>query len=232
MNSPCASKRARNVLILIVCADFFSVVWMFALGALSARDEGLGVGPAAAKALHELSRKLPPLLVGFAIGLILVLVFLCRKPAAADTPVEAGKIAWRRMQVWVGLSFAPVLLIAAAMMSYHLATGQWQDLDWIAAVLFVIFGTVLVGHVLHRPDAERLYVLGTGDESRVNDERTQAVRGKAAQSTLNVFAGFLVLGGMLYETLVLGTWPILTGSAVIALICILGIATSYWNRRL
>jgi hypothetical protein len=232
MSNSRRSTRVRNVLILIACADFFTVVWMFALGALFARQEGLGVGAAAARALSELPRKLPPLLLGFAIGLTLVLVFLCRKPAAADTPVEAGKIAWRRLQVWIGLSFAPILLIAAAMMIYHLATGQWQDLDWIAAVLFVIFSTVLVGQLLHRPSPERLYVLGTDDDSRVNDERAQAVKGKAAETTLGIFTGILILGGILFETLVLGSWPILTGSLVVVLVGTLMVATSYWNRRL
>jgi pimeloyl-ACP methyl ester carboxylesterase len=224
--------RTRNVLIMLACACFFTVVWMYALQALFARQEGLGVGPAAARALHDLARKLPPVLVGYSIGLVVVLVFLCRKPDGAGTPAEAGRMVWKRLRSFVALSVAPFLLIAAAMMIYHLATDQWQDLDWILALLFVIFSTVLVGHLLHRPGPERLYVLGTGDASRVNDERAQAVRGKASETTLGIFAGVLVLGGTLYETLVLGSWPILTGSAVIALICILGIATSYWNRRL
>lgn len=234
MSNSRASSRTRNVLIMLACACTFSIVWMFALQALLARQEGLSVVAAAAKALHSLSRQLPPLLVGYAVGLALVLVFLCRKPegAGTGTPVETGRIAWQRLRSFVALSFAPFLLVAAGMMIYHLVTDQWQDLDWILALLFLIFSTVLVGHLLHRPSPERLYVLGTGDDSRVNDERAQMVRGKAAESTLGISAGVLVLGGMLYETLVLGTWPILTGSLIVILIGALGISTSYWNRRL
>jgi hypothetical protein len=74
--------------------------------------------------------------------------------------------------------------------------------------------------------------MGADDESRINDGRAQLVRGKAAETTLNVFALPLIVGGLVYETLVLGVWPILTGSLIVILIGALGISTSYWNRRL
>lgn len=162
VNNANTSLRLRGALTIGAAILLVNIVSMFSLGALFARQEGLGVGAAAARALHELARKLPPLLVGYAIGLVVVLVFLCRKPEAATTPVEAGRIAWQRLRSFVALSFLPFLLIAAAMMIYHLATGQCQDLYWILAFLFLVLGTVLVGHVLHRPNDERLYVLGTG----------------------------------------------------------------------
>lgn len=226
------SSRTRSTVVMLAGTCIYVVVLMFALGALFARQEGLGVGAAAARALHELSLKLPPVLVGYAVGLFLILFALSRKPHTAATPIEAGQAEWRRIRRWTTAGMAPFLVFAAGTMIYHLSTGDWQDIDWLLAVLFAIFSVAVVGNLAHTPSPERLYALGTGDASRVNDERVQQVRGKAAQTTLSIFAAFLVFGGTLYETLVLGAWPILTGSAVVVLVSILAIATAYWNRRI
>ena len=96
----------------------------------------------------------------------------------------------------------------------------------------VLFAATLVGYWVQRPSSERLYALGTGDTSRIHDERLQQVLGKAANTTLCIFAGVLILGGLVYETLVLGVWPILTAAEFVTLLVIWTIATSYWNRRL
>ena len=104
----------------------------------------------------------------------------------------------------------------------RLTSGQWQGSDWMIA-LSLLGLTAMVGIPwILRPSLESLYA----------DERSQEVQRKAAQLTLFIFIFVLLIGGTLYETMVLRTEPVLTGTLILILFLILTITNAYWSRRL
>jgi hypothetical protein len=146
--------------------------------------------------------------------------------------VEAARATWRRVRLLFTAAIAPLVLRQVWVMVGRLANGQWQGEDWILA-LSILAWVVMVGiQWVVPPSPEQLYALGTGDASRVNDERAQAVQGRAAQLTLFIFMFVLLIGGTLYETMVLRAWPVLTGAMFLILVLIWTITNAYWNRRL
>lgn len=232
MSETRTSPFFRRILIMMPLAFLTIVISMFATAAMFARQDGLAPGPAALKALQQLPQKLPPAVVGWIIGFGVILLMYARRPVQQESPVERGRIMWQRWRLVTAILAVPFLLIALVGMTYHLATGQWQDLDWLLAFLFVYFAAMLACLWLQRPSSERLYAIETGDRSRIMDERAQLVQGKAAQTTLSIFAAVLILGGGLYETVGLGRWPLLTGVELLVLLSVWVAAATYWDRRL
>lgn len=232
MSETRTSPFFRRILIMMPVGFLVIVISMFATAAMFARQDGLAPGPAALKALQQLPQKLLPVVVGITAGFGALLLLFGKKPAQQDSPVERGRATWQRWRLVTAILAVPFLLIAVVGMTYHLATGQWQDLDWLLAFLFVYFAAMLACLWLQRPSSERLYAIETGDRSRIMDERAQLVQGKAAGATLSIFTGVLILGGGLYETVGLGRWPLLTGVELLVLLSVWVAATTYWDRRL
>ena len=85
---------------------------------------------------------------------------------------------------------------------------------------------------LRKPTPEYLHALGTGDLSRLQDERAQRVGGAAAAVTLSIVVPILFLGGVLYEVLVRGEWPIRTGVELVIVLLVWSLAGWHWNRAL
>jgi hypothetical protein len=232
MSSSHTSSRVRSKLIAVLGVCVTVIVYMFAFEVLDARQEGMGVAAAVHSVLPHLPRMLPPILPACAVGVLFALLSFGRQPAGAGSPIEAGRVVWRRLRFWTTVVMASLLLMAAGVMFHDRAKGQWGALGWVFAVMFVIFTAQLIAQWVKRPSSERLYTLGTGDSSRLNDERSQQVRGKVANTTLTIFTIVLLMGGVVYETVVLGTEPVLTGAELLVLGLIWTIATIYWNRRL
>jgi uncharacterized membrane protein len=155
-------------------------------------------------------------------------LILGRRSTADESPVEAGRATWQRILLGPTAAMGPFLLWRAWAMVGRLANGQWQGSDWATLALWAMF----VIPWIVRPSTEELYVLGTGDGSRVKDERWQQVTGKAANLTIVIFVWVLLIGGALYETMVLRTEPVLTIAMLLILMLILAITNAYWSRRL
>jgi hypothetical protein len=109
--------------------------------------------------------------------------------------------------------------------------GVGQLLWWLAGITLPVIGAIF-WFWRRNPEHEAYIAQSTGDEAGLNDEREQLVKGKAATSTLYALAVPAILGGMLYETLFLGTYPVFTlCSGGIGLI-IWSVSYKYWNRKL
>jgi hypothetical protein len=153
---------------------------------------------------------------------------MCR-PDEAGTPVEDGKVIWKHKRLLYTLLSVPAIISMSSSMIRHIE--KKHDMDWGLASTIVFIIAMLIQHWL-RPNQDTLYVMGTGDTSRINDERAQQVQGKAAISTLNILWYISLSGGILYEMAVLGTWPLYTTVGILFISLIQGIATRYWDKRL
>ena len=185
--------------------------------------------PGAQDMMHDMMHDQQPAWLGaYMIVVILLSLILGRRSTADESPVEAGRATWQRIRLGPTVAMAPFLLWQVWVMVGRLASGQWQGSDWATLALWAMF----VIPWIVRPSTEDLYALGTGDGSRVKDERWQQVTGRAANLTIVIFMFVLLIGGSLYETMVLRTWPVLTGAMFLILVLILAITNAYWSRRL
>ena len=144
-----------------------------------------------------------------------------------------GAVIWRRLRR-VSVVCALIMLAYVAVGSvYFLMGGDGvEGWEWIPLLLLGLFAAGALLLYWRKPTPEYLHALETGDLSRVQDERAQRVGGAAAAITLSVALPILFFGGMLYEVLVRGEWPIRTGLEVGIILLMWSLASWHWNRTL
>jgi len=159
--------------------------------------------------------------------------FLFIRRGAGGQGTVPGAVIWRRMRR-VGVICALVMLAyVAAQFAYFLAGGEGvEGGEWKVLLPMGLFAAGALLFYRRKPSPEYLYALETGDGSRLQDERAQRVGGAAAALTLSVSLPILFFGGVLYEVLVRGEWPIRTYLELGVILLIWGLAGRHWNRVL
>lgn len=228
-------RTAHPRIIAIVIVFLSAVYSAICLRVLLARQEGLSTGAAVRTVLsfRELAHWGVVPVVVMALAVLLYVLIIRRVTAGPGTAAAPGAVQWRRLRLVVTIGVFPFVAFVAARLLYLLVTGgAVEESDWIAIGLGVFFGALVAGYWIIKPAPEYLYALETGDRSRMDDERAERVRGRSAVTTLSIFAVALFLGGVLYEVLVQGAWPIRSSSELGLILLIWGLASRYWNRAL
>jgi len=161
--------------------------------------------------------------------------FLINRPVAGEgiSPETAGSRQWRRMRLFATIPALAFILITAGWVSFIMLTGKdLPDLVLIMLGLAVFYAVVVMVYWIVKPTREYLYAQGTGDRSRIDDERAQAVKGKAAATTIPVFLGVIMLVGVPYEMLVQGVLPVRSYAEAGVILLVWGLASRHWNRKL
>ena len=152
---------------------------------------------------------------------------------APETARAIGLRRWRRMRLLatIGALLLTALLAASYLfpdfVGFRLDGAHWLALSVgvSAAIVFTVFWVV-------KPSREYLYAQGTGDRSRIDDERAQEVKGRAAATTIPVLLGVVLLVGVPYEMLVQGVLPFRSYAEMAAILLVWGLASWRWNRKL
>ena len=138
----------------------------------------------------------------------------------------------RTMRLIVTIGVLPYLLIAPYLIINAVLSGEWEGTHWFLVAMWVALLAILIAQWAVRPSPERREAIETGDFTRVQDERFQAVQGRSAVTTLNILVILLFVGGILYDVLVTRQWPFRSFVEIILIIVIWSIAGWWWNRKL
>lgn len=222
-------QRRVSLTVLLGLAAF--LIYMFSLRAMQVRQEGLGILEALITAAGGLVIWLPTAVM-FAVFFLLITSKRSKHLTDHGDAVEAGRRHWHRLRIIVAMGTIPALIILGGIALYRLLSGQWSNEDWLIIVMWGVYAAILIVYWLKPPSRERLYAMGTGDTSRIMDERAQQVLGKTASTTLSIFFILLVFIGGPYEMIVEGSWPRETLVIAFVLAAIWSIASAYWNRRM
>ena len=232
------SGRVKGMLkrfaILVVAMGCYAILRT----ALEARQDGLS--PAAAL-LDGISGGL------FSMGMVLVVVVLVvslvgailtlRGVAGKDTSREGARAAGSRLlrRHRLLLTVGGVLGIPVFAGPTALAVLTGKELPAHAlfhlgmAVLFVVSA---IASWIVKPTPDDLYAFGTGDRSRIDDERAQDVKGRSAVDAIRLFVALVLLVGVPYEVLIRGVWPLYSGVAAGAILLLWRLCSWHWNRKL
>ena len=231
MNEVRSRSHRRAIAIVVICV-LGSLFSPFCLMVLFARQEGASMGEALRTALsfRELAHWGWLGMAASAGGLSGYFLFI--RQGAGGQGTAPGAVIWRRMRrvsvICALLAFVSVALFLAA----GLAGGGIGGWEWMPLLVLGLFAGGALLLYLRKPSPEYLHALETGDRSRLEDERAQRVGGAAAAITLSVFVPMLLFGGVLYEVLVRGEWPIRTGLEVGVILVVWSLASWHWNRAL
>ena len=231
MNDVRSRSYRRGIAIFVVL--LVSLYPAFCLSVLLARRGGASIGEALRTALsfRELAHWgwLP--VVALAGGLSVY--FLVIRRGAGGGGTAPGAVQWRRLRLVSVIGALPLLVFVPAYLAYLLTIREGgEGWEWIAPLPL---GLVVAGSLLFwlkKPTPEYLHALETGDRSRLEDERAQRVGGAAAATTLSVFWPILLVGGVLYEVLILGELPIRSAAELGIVLLVWGVASWHWTRAL
>jgi hypothetical protein len=200
---------------------------------MAQRAQGLGVE----EAIHYVLTHWPIYLTVNLVILFGVMVAAIALPyrfrVPAGEPAAIGMQRFKLNRLVITLCMLPLLTLLLEKIVSHAMSGTLRGLNalvYLGCAITLLLGTVWqwVSH----PTPERLHALATGDTSRINDERMQMLRGTVAYHTLCISLGVLIPGGMIYEMIFLGIWPIHTLILVVVTGSTLLCAWWYWNRKL
>ena len=163
----------------------------------------------------------------------LYVLFVERPTAEAPDAIDAGRTRWKRMRLFCTILLVPEIIFFTTGLLYGLTRGQWDASHWpVVGVLCMMVASLVWYWVSPPPKRERLYALGTGDTSRVNDEREQMLTGKAAFTTLMIVIIVIGFGGSLYEAFITGNIPWRANIAVGMIFLIYKVSRWYWARKI
>ncbi|GEM_PF-1928118 len=227
------SRSRRRWIAVIVTIVLTQLYLLFCLRVLLARRGGASIGEALRAALPFYGPAdwvFVVVAASAAVGSVYA-VFI-RRGAGGDGTAP-GAVIWRRLRR-VSVICALIILAYVAVHSvYFLMGGDGvEGWEWMCLLPLGLFAAGALLSYRKKPTPEYLYALETGDLSRLHDERAQRVGGAAAAITLNVFLPILLFGGVLYEVLFRGEWPIRTGLEVGVILLIWGLAGRHWTRTL
>ena len=215
----------RGYVIVMLIALVSMSFGALALDLLLDRQQGLGIAEALANALSRLPGRVLPVLGMFIVVATVMVGILVSKRSSVPR--------WQRLRLLMIIGSLPAILVTLVRLIYLLVvrSARWESSDGMLAAVALVGLVMILAYWRTPPSPERVYALETGDSSRLRDERYRLVQGQAANTTLSVFFLVLLCGGLLYEILVTGQWPVRT-LVEVALICvILAGSTLYWNRR-
>lgn len=203
------------------------------LRVLLARQSGLGPFAAVHDALvgEGWQSWVVMTVVAFLMGLLVSRIYrpIDQEGTAPEEARAIGEHRWRRLRLFMTICFV-ICFVASVALSI---SGDFpDDHDWIAFASMFGLALVLVGYWLWRPTPDRLYVLATGDRSRVDDERAREVAGRSAFTTIRIFLVAILLGGVSYEVVVKGVWPVRSFVEFGVLLALWSLSECYWNRKL
>jgi len=229
MNDVRSRSRQRRIVVVVILA-LSQLYGLFCLRVLLARLGGASMGEALRAVLSLRTPSDWAYVLVAASALVGSVGFLFIRRGAGGHGTAPGAVIWRRLR---RVSVIGALLALASAAAY-LASGRGgtEGWEWMYLLLLVLFVANALLFRLRKPTPEYLHALETGDLSRVQDERAQRVGGAAAAITLNVFVPILFFGGVLYEVLVRGEWPIRTGLEVGIILLMWSLASWHWNRAL
>ena len=194
-----------------------------------------GLGPAAA--LRDAISVGWDVRAAMMVGLVVsaAVFFLINRPVAGEgiSPETAGLRQWRRMRLLVTICALPLMLMTAGWVGFIMLTGK--DLPEHVLMMLglaVCYAVVVMVYWIVKPSREYLYAQGTGDRSRIDDERAQEVKGRAADTTINVFMGVMILVGVPYEVIIQGVLPFRSGVEMAVILLVWGLASWRWKRKL
>ncbi len=219
----------QTLVLKVIGHCLVSAILSFAYGAFQAHGKGLEHAAFWDSTWRSTLYYLPFVLLILPIAILLHKWTneMC-KPEEAGSPVEDGIIIWQHRRILFTIIGVPPLITFFVLLYHQTVAG---NVSWSTMALCV-FETFWLIYMWIKPNPEKLYVMSTGDTSRINDEHTQEVKGKAAVTTLDILWRALLSGGILYEMAVLGTWPVRTAVAILIISLTQGIATRYWDKRL
>jgi hypothetical protein len=223
----------RTVGVIVLLAFCIALV-LAACQALSvAHAKGLGT----TEAMHDLLKHWI-IVVGYTIvmsGFMLGVAFFSYRHlnVPRNEALEVGAKRHTRTRLINTLAALLICAVAAVHVGHRLATGLplGQD-EWAWVGMATVLVAINAWQWIEKPSPERLYAIATGDASRLNDERTLQVKGRAAVFTGAVFTLALLIGGTAYESILRGEWPIRTLVELALLFVLQAIGTWYWNRKL
>ncbi|MCJ7752550.1 MAG: hypothetical protein MUQ65_15915 [Armatimonadetes bacterium] len=227
-------SRSRQYWIVIVVSGLVGQLYgIFCLRVLLARLGGASMSEAL-RAEFPFRRPTDWVFVVVAASALVGSVYSVFIRRGADGHGTApGAVIWRRQRLLPVIVALLALVCAAAYLASMLAGGGGTEgLGWM---YFLLPGLLVAGALLlyvRKPTPEYLHALETGDHSRLQDERAQRVGGAAAAITLSIFVPILFFGGVLYEVLFRGEWPIRTGLEVVIILLVWSLASWHWNRAL
>jgi hypothetical protein len=230
--------RAKLAAMAAVLAPAFIAYTSLWFRTLQERQSGLSPGEALERAIVHIGRLWP---VFVFMGLVAALTaYLLPSPSARarqriapEAARTAGLRWWKRYRLLMTVCPLVIVALTVCLLVSRLASGQsLHRTDWIFLWLSVFYVIWLPVHWLVKPTRDALYVLGTGDGSRVDDERAQNVRGRAATNTMRLFVALVLLLGVPYEVLIRGVWPLYSGLAAGAIFLLWRLCSWHWNRKL
>lgn len=232
MNDVRSRSRRRSITIVVVIV-LTQLYMLFCLRILLARLGGASMGEALRAALPFQGPADWAFLVVAASAVVGSVGFLFVRRGAGGHGTAPGAVIWRRLRRVSVICALLALVSVALFLAAGLAGGVIEGWEWIPLLLIgLVAAAWALLFYLRKPTPEYLHALGTGDLSRVQDERAQRAGGAAAVITLNISLLILLFGGMLYEVLVRGEWPIRTGVEVGIILLVWSVAGWHWNRAL
>lgn len=227
------AMRARRMLISMGIGLAILAVFSVALAMVRGRYEGLSISQALVFGLKSTWPSIALAALVFYIMWGVVYLFIVDRPTTAiPDAIESGRARWKRMRLYISIGLVSVIIAFAFLMHYGLTRRGWDTMFWIPVVMVLLALAFLVRYWVHQPGRDYLYVLGTGDPSRINDERTKMISDKAAYTTLWIVGTLVFYGGILYEMIILGSVPWRTYISAGLIFFIYQLSRWYWGRKL
>jgi len=202
---------------------------------LLARQDGLSPAAALLEGISGGWRMKAAMMVGAVVMACAAALFLINRPVAGEgiSPETAGSRLWRRMRLFATIAVLPFMLWTAGWVGYDLLAGK--DLPEHVLIMLGVaacYAVLAIVYWIVKPSPEYLYVLGTGDRSRVDDERARDVKGRAAVDAIGLLLALVLLVGVPYDVLIRGALPIRSGAEAGAILLVWSLCSWRWNRKL
>jgi hypothetical protein len=222
-------RRAAAIVVICLLSQLYG---LFCLRVLLARLGGASIAEALRAALCFRAPADWAYVVVAASAVVGSVGFLFIRRGAGRHGTAPGAVIWRRLRLVAVIGALLAVAAVALFLAAGLAGGGIGGWEWMCLLPIGLMAAVVLLVYGRKPTPEYLHALGTGDLSRLQDERAQRVGGAAAATTLTVALPILFFGGTLYEVLFRGEWPIRTGLEVVIILLVWSLASWHWNRAL
>ena len=167
------------------------------------------------------------------VGAILMLRGVAGKDTSREGARAAGSRLLRRHRLLLMVGGVLGIPVFAGPTAFAVLTGKELPANALLMVgNAVLFAGIAIACWIVKPTPDHLYALGTGDRSRIDDERARDVKGKSAVDAIRLFVALVLLVGVPYEVLIRGVWPLYSGLAAGAIFLLWRLCSWHWNRKL
>lgn len=198
----------------------------FMLQLLSALRKGMGIEQAVWTVLHNEDWWIivAIIVLVYLLGYLVTIKFMIRRTGKKQRVHNL-----RRFGLLAGML---LLIVQSIFFIFIVAIAGWDIRFWIFVVPWLLNIVLLLYFLGMKDNPEQVEALKTGDFSRVNDERIQAVMSRSALAALNIFLRVLLFGGFFYDVVVTRQWPIRTLIEFVVIGIIWTATATWWNRKL